>query len=65
MCRDSLERNQKFFDYVNDSISKLSGSVAKIDSKADAIQVKLIENCIIFFQSKASQIFPIKFTERN
>lgn len=37
--KDSFERNQKFNEYVNDSISKLSGSIAKINAKADAVQV--------------------------
>lgn len=37
--KDGFERNQKFHGYVNDSISKLSGSLPKIDVKADAVQV--------------------------
>lgn len=36
----SFERNQKFQEYVNDSISKLAGSVAKINASADVIRVK-------------------------
>lgn len=37
--KDAFERNQKFHEYVNDSISKLYGSLPKINAKADAIQV--------------------------
>lgn len=37
--KDAFERNQKFHEYVNDSISRLNGSLPKIDAKADALQV--------------------------
>lgn len=37
--RDSLEKNQKFSEFINDSVSKLAGSVSKINAKADAVQV--------------------------
>lgn len=38
----SVERNQKFHDHVNFSISKLAGSIAKINANADAIRVNFI-----------------------
>lgn len=37
--KDSFERNQKFHEYVNDSISKLGGSMPKINANADTVQV--------------------------
>lgn len=39
LVKESLERNRKFFNYVNDSISKLSASVKKINNQADIVQV--------------------------
>lgn len=37
--RDSLERNQKLTEFVNDSIFRLASSIPKINAKADAVQV--------------------------
>lgn len=37
--KDAFERNRNFCEYVNDSISKLNGSMPKINAKADAVQV--------------------------
>lgn len=39
LIKESLERNRKFHEYVNDSISKLANSVKKIDHRADIVQV--------------------------
>lgn len=40
----SVEKNQKFHDRVNYSISKLAGSIAKINANADAIRVRFEPN---------------------
>lgn len=36
---ESLQRNQQFHDYVNDSMDKLVGNISEINASADAVQV--------------------------
>lgn len=47
--RDSLEKNQKYFEFINESISKLAASIPKINSKADSVKV-IIAFQIFFFK---------------
>lgn len=51
--KTSFERNQKCQDYVNDSVCKFTGSVAKINADADVIRVKYspIPSCFLQFLS--------------
>lgn len=37
--RDSLEKNQKYSEFINESISKLAASIPKINTKADLVKV--------------------------
>lgn len=39
----SLEQNQRFYDYINESISKLAAAILQINDKADIAQVKPID----------------------
>lgn len=47
--KESLQQNQKYHDYVNDSIAKLAGSVSKINAKADVVQVSARYYCEFVF----------------
>lgn len=38
--KESFERNQRHYEYINGSISNLAVSVSKINDKADIVQVK-------------------------
>lgn len=38
--QESFERNRKYSEFVNGSITKLDGSISKINAKADVVQVK-------------------------
>lgn len=49
--KTSFERNQKYHDYVNESVSRLEGSVAKINANADVIRVKYLQIWPSFFLS--------------
>lgn len=37
--QESVERNQRFYDYINGQSSKLAGSILKINDKAEIVEV--------------------------
>lgn len=37
--QESLERNQKYHEYINGSVSKLAGCISKINDRAEIVEV--------------------------
>lgn len=46
---EAVERNQRYHDFVNDSIFKLNGSIGKINDKAEIVEVTIFLKFSITF----------------